>query len=65
MIHITPKDMIAELRREIGLRKRLYPAWWAEGKLDRAEGERRIAVMQAILHKLEEEMKANAPELPL
>ena len=61
---VTLKDMIAEVKRELGMRKRLYPTWWvAGGKLDRAEGERRILVMQAILAKLEAELRADIPEL--
>ena len=61
---VTLKDMIAEVKRELGMRKRLYPTWWVEGgKLERAEGERRILVMQAILAKLDAEQKADQPEL--
>jgi hypothetical protein len=45
---ITFDDMIACVRRELALRKRVYPKWVAEERMSEAKAEHEIAVMQAI-----------------
>lgn len=53
-------DQIASVRREIGMRARVYPAWVRNGKLkpDVAEHEQRA--MQAVLETLERLAKLDA-----
>jgi hypothetical protein len=51
---VTTSEMIAEVRRELHQRRRLYPRWVTEGKLPERTAARRLAIMAAILHELEE-----------
>lgn len=46
---ITHQDKVAELQREVSLRRRVYPRWVAAGRLTQADADKRIAVLQAIL----------------
>lgn len=40
---------IAELERELGYRRRLYPRWVADGKMSQAAADTQIAVLEACL----------------
>lgn len=40
---------IAELKRELAMRERLYPQWIASGKADKDESEKRIGILKEIL----------------
>ena len=51
---ITTRDIIGELRRELALRQRAYPAWIAKGTLAQAKADRQIAVLKAAIAKIEE-----------
>lgn len=53
---ITTPDMLDELRRELALRQRLYPAWIAKGTLAKPKADRQIAVLKAVIAKIEETM---------
>lgn len=44
---ISIGEMKAELQREIGLRKRVYPRWVELGKVNAADAERRIAILES------------------
>lgn len=46
---ISRDDKIGSLRRELRLRRRVYPHWVATGKMTEDESKREIAVMEAIL----------------
>jgi hypothetical protein len=46
---ITLEEQIAEARREVALRKKLYPAWIKAGKLDAGEAHSQLQAMQAIV----------------
>src|SRR5690606_61685 len=48
------RDQIAELKREIRTRERVFPKWVADGRLDAAEAERRVTRMRAALESLYE-----------
>lgn len=50
---ITIEDQIACVRREIGMRKRVYPRWVENGKMKINQADREIAVMEAVLKTLE------------
>jgi hypothetical protein len=60
---------IACVRREIGMRKKVYPRWIQSGRMTPEESERQILTMEAVLATLErvrdEQMAKTAPELPL
>jgi hypothetical protein len=47
-------EQVAEIKREIALRQRVYPRWVGLGKLTQRAADRQIAVMQAVLAKLQE-----------
>tara|TARA_R110002049_G_scaffold129957_1_gene288042 strand:+ start:285 stop:509 length:225 start_codon:yes stop_codon:yes gene_type:complete len=49
----TLDDQIAELRRELGMRKKLYPGWIASGKLFRNQANKQYCAMEAALKTLE------------
>lgn len=39
---------LAEVEREITLRRRVYPRWIATGRLSQAAADRQIAMMEAV-----------------
>ena len=47
---ITREDKIAAIRREIALRKNVYPARITSYKMSQEKAAHEIAVMEAILH---------------
>lgn len=49
---IALAEQIAEVQREIALRKACYPAWVKKGTLDPADAKRQIEVMQEVLKTL-------------
>lgn len=49
---ISLDDEIAEVVREIDLRERNYPKWIEAGRMRQEHGDRRIAVMMAVLNRL-------------
>lgn len=52
MTAIPLSDQIAAVRREIGLRERLYPRWVTDGKLGEQKAAAEIAAMKAVLESL-------------
>ena len=42
-------DQIAEVEREIVLRRRVYPRWIADGRLTERKADAQIATMEAVL----------------
>jgi len=48
----TLEEQIAEVQREIGLRRACYPAWVKNGKLTQAEASRQLQVMVEVLKTL-------------
>lgn len=58
----TIDEQIAEVGREIGLRKNVYPGFVARGKLDQSEADEHMARMEAVLRTLKW-VKANADDL--
>lgn len=47
---MTIDQQIAEMKREIALRKNVFPKWVAAGKMRQAESDHGIAAMTAALH---------------
>ncbi len=50
---ITLDRQVAEVRREVGLRRRVYPRWVSQGKMTQVEADRRIEAMEAVQKTLE------------
>ena len=48
-------DWIAELERELTMRRRLYPRWVANGKMKQEAADRRIRVMEELLDYMKEQ----------
>lgn len=46
---ITLADQIAEVERELALRRRTYPKWILSGRLFEFDADRQMAVMEAVL----------------
>lgn len=42
-------EKLAELKRELAMRKEVYPGLIRKGRLDRAEGERRISLIEDMI----------------
>jgi hypothetical protein len=49
----TIDDQIAELRRELGFRPRVYGRWVADGRMTQAQCDERIGRMRAALATIE------------
>lgn len=47
--HFTKAQKIAELKREIKIRERVYPHWIVQGKVEANEAYDRIDILKAIL----------------
>ena len=52
MTAIPLKDQIAEVGRELGMRKGVYAKWVASGKMTQEDSDRRIALMDAVYRTL-------------
>lgn len=46
-------DLIACVKREIGMRERVYPRWCESGRMKKPTADREIAAMKAVLANLE------------
>jgi hypothetical protein len=44
----TRAQMLAELERELGYRRRLYPGWVTNKKMSQAAADRQIAALEAV-----------------
>lgn len=49
---IPLKAQLAEVRREIALRERVYPRWVLQGKVTQAGAESKLAAMRAVAETL-------------
>jgi hypothetical protein len=54
MSAISLDDQVKEVKREIAMRKRVYPRWVAQGKMDKALADKKLAIMEAALATLED-----------
>jgi hypothetical protein len=62
-LQFTAAEKAAEVRREIGLRRRVYPRMIASRQLDVKAAERHIAIMEQIAQDYEREAAKDAPQL--
>lgn len=63
MMSYTTKSIVAELRREVAMRRRVFPDWVATGRLKQAEADLRIALMEAAIERLESTDKPDQQSL--
>lgn len=56
---IQVSEQIACVRREIGMRERVYPRWVDAGKMKQDAATRELTVMRAVLMTLEDIEKRN------
>lgn len=54
MSAISLDDQVKEVKREIAMRKRVYPRWVTQGKMDKALADKKLAIMEAALATLED-----------
>lgn len=54
MTAVPLADQIAAVRREIALRRRVYPKWVEAGRMKAEAADREIAAMQAVLDTLQQ-----------
>lgn len=54
MTAVPLSDQIAAVRREIGMRKNVYPRWILNGKMPAAKAASEMSAMEAVLATLEE-----------
>ena len=46
------RELIAEVRREIRMRRSVYPKWVRAGRMDQVEADRQIDLMEAVERRL-------------
>jgi hypothetical protein len=46
------RELIAEVRREIRMRRSVYPKWVRAGRMDQSEADRQIDLMEAVERRL-------------
>jgi hypothetical protein len=46
-------DILQELRRELAMRRKLYPKWVSTGRLPKATAEHRMAVLESAIELIE------------
>lgn len=56
-------DQIAEVKRELGQRRRLYPRWVGEGRITKEGADRALSRMEAALATIEA-CQAGTPPAP-
>lgn len=50
---IPVSEQLKELRRELAQRRRVFPKWVQDGRLEQAEADRRIARLEAAIATVE------------
>jgi hypothetical protein len=63
-MNIPLRAQLAEVRREIALRKRVYPRWVKENRMRQGAADEKIALMEAVAQTLLE-LIAKTEALPL
>jgi hypothetical protein len=63
MSNYITKEIIAELRREAAMRRRVFPDWVRSGRLKQADADRRIELMEAAISFIEDNDKPDQQSL--
>ena len=59
---ITIDEMLTEIKREIVMRKSVYPRWIENGKIKKETAASRVLILEAIEIFLNGELKKTAPQ---
>ena len=59
---ITIDEQIAEVKREIAMRQKVYPKWTEAGSSPKQKADFQILVMEAVLISLQEIARQKAPQ---
>jgi hypothetical protein len=62
---ITLEEMSKEISRELVTRKRVYPRWIQDGKINQQTADFRCLILEALLRKLSDELRETAPQKDL
>ncbi len=62
---ITIDEQIAEVKREIAMRQRVYPRWIEAGSLQKSKADFQILAMEAVLISLQAIAREKAPQAGL
>ncbi len=62
---VTINEQIAEVKREIAMRNKVYPRWIEAGSLPKQKADFQILVMEAVLISLQETAKQTSPQAGL
>ena len=62
---ITIDEQIAEVKREIAMRRGVYPKWVEAGSMQKSKADFQILAMEAVLVSLQDLAKRNAPQAGL
>jgi len=60
---ITIDQQIAEVKREIGMRERVYPRFIEQKRITQAQADERITILQSVLETLERIRDEQRPRL--
>jgi hypothetical protein len=59
---ITVEEMLTEVKREIAMRKSVYPRWIESGKIKKETADLRVLILEALQIFLDSEIKKTAPQ---
>jgi hypothetical protein len=62
-VTVSTDDMLAAARRELNMRKRVYPRWVEAGRITQVKADHEIACMESIVQVLENRKAAQEPSL--
>jgi hypothetical protein len=62
---VSIADQIAEVRRELGMRRYKYPQWTGAGTMKQADADRQMKRLEAVLETLMRVQERERPPLPL
>ncbi len=62
---VTIDEQIAEVKREIAMRNKVYPRWIEAGSMKKSKADFQILVMEAVLISLQTIAKQKAPQAGL
>lgn len=54
---VSLQDMLGCARRELAMRKKVYPGWVLRGKMERDEADKELRFMEAIVAHFEAELE--------
>jgi hypothetical protein len=62
---VTIDEQIAEVRRELAMRNKVYPKWIEAGSMKKSKADFQILAMEAVLISLQETAKQTSPQAGL